>query len=133
MKVLGILCECDFCFGGGANLHPCKGGIMYGRCTVCKRHYREHQWVEVDGVLYEPERVVHTGGRRAMWVYLEQGDGWEEVDVRLSARNVGTPILWGEEVARLPASVHGCWKRKKHQELVIVRRPKRVAEPQQVE
>jgi hypothetical protein len=80
-------------------------------------HLSEHkvEGIIVDGEFYPWERIVHTGGRNAVWIYLEDG----EEAIWLSAREKGQEFEG--EVARFPASVHGCWKVKKHQELVVVK------------
>jgi hypothetical protein len=69
---------------------------------------------------------VDTGGRNAVWIYLEDGEFVEW----LSARRVGEEITewYGqpvEVVARFPASVHGCWKVSARQELVVLRKKKK--------
>jgi hypothetical protein len=70
--------------------------------------------------------VAHTNGRRAIWIYLEDGEFVEW----LSAKRVGEEITnwYGEPVevvGRFPASVHGCWKVVGRQELVVLRRKKK--------
>jgi hypothetical protein len=82
--------------------------------------------VEVEGQVYPLDGVVNTGGRRALWIFLEE----DEVAEWLSAKRVGEEIkeLWGqevEEVGRFSASVHGCWKVAGRQELVVLRRKKK--------
>jgi hypothetical protein len=80
----------------------------------------------VEGQVYSLDRVVNTGGRRAVWIYLEDGEFVEW----LSAKRVGEEITdwYGQPVevlARFPASVHGCWKVATRQELVVLRRKKK--------
>jgi hypothetical protein len=77
----------------------------------------------VEGIVYPIEKVVNTGGRRAIWIYLEDG----EIVEWLSAKRVGEEITdwYGhpvEVIARFPASVHGCWKVVARQELVVLRK-----------
>jgi len=125
MKVLGELCQCRLCRKSGSEgpagrWWPC--GCIIGQET--DDHYTHKvEGVEVEGQVYPLDRVVNTGGRRALWIFLEEG----EVAEWLSAKRVGEEIkeLWGqevEEVGRFPASVHGCWKVACRQELVVLRR-----------
>jgi hypothetical protein len=115
MKVLGRLCSCKFCSPDRvAYWYPC--GCQVGR--EVDEHLSGHrvEGIVVDGEFYPWDRVVHTGGRNAVWIYL---DGDEEA-IWLSARK--RDMRFENEVARFPASVHGCWKIVKHQELVIVKK-----------
>jgi len=118
MKVLGILCNCKFCLPTvrRAVWYPCE-------CIIGledPKHYSEHkvEGILIDGQFYPYERIVHTGGRNAIWIYVDE----DEEAIWLSARKRGTEFE--NEIARFPASVHGCWKIKKHQELVIVKKIK---------
>jgi len=122
MKVLGQLCGCEFCIAGDPQgyWYPC--GCPIGRETE-DHHKHKVEGVQVEGDVYSLDRVVNTGGRYAIWIYLEEG----EVVEWLSARRVGEKITnwYGEpveEIARFPASVHGCWKVVCRQELVVLRR-----------
>ena len=128
MKVLGELCQCRLCRKSGSKgpagrWWPC--GCIIGQET--DDHYTHKvEGVEVEGQVYPLDRVVNTGGRRALWIFLEE----DEVAEWLSAKRVGEEIkeLWGqevEEVGRFPASVHGCWKIGCRQELVVLRRKKK--------
>jgi hypothetical protein len=74
----------------------------------------------VNGISYPVKRVKNTGGRRADYFFLEDG---EEV-IWHTAGQVGDPIEDPnlEEVARFGASVHSCWKVRGNQEVVVVRR-----------
>jgi hypothetical protein len=112
MKILGTLCGCKLCDGKPAFWYPCG-------CRVGKECSHRPTHLELDGELYPIERLVTTGGRMADWIYLEPGeDAW-----RLSARKKGMALHEDYEViARLPASVHGCYKVRLHQELVIYRK-----------
>jgi hypothetical protein len=79
----------------------------------------------VEGQVYPLDGVVHTNSRRALWIYLEDG----EIAEWLPARRVGEEITewYGhpvEVVGRFPASVHGCWKVIARQELVVLRKKK---------
>lgn len=69
-------------------------------------------------VLYAPgaptPRVVTTGGRNPSAIVLEKN----ERAIRLSAYRAGSPV--DGELARFPASDHGCWKINTRQELVVV-------------
>ena len=116
MKVLGVLCNCRFCTPTKkAVWHPC--GCVIGK--EGSEHFRHRvEGIIVDGQFYPWERIGHTGGRNAVWIYLD-----EDEEARwLSAGKRGTEFE--NEIARFPASVHGCWKIKKHQELVIVKKIK---------
>jgi len=118
MKVLGVLCSCELCSPEkAAYWHPC--GCQVGREVVGHLSGHKVEGVVVDGEFYPWERMVHTGGRNAVWIYLEEG----EEAIWLSANKKG--MRFENEVARFPASVHSCWKVKKHQELVIVRKDNR--------
>jgi len=134
MKVLGRLCNCWLCAKSSNSdkkvgfWYPCGcqiedsdtnfiGGVRH---TVgAARHVI--QGVQVDGEIYPIDRVVNTGGRYALWIYLDN----DEVATMLPAKQVGQEITdWNgkpvEIVARFPASVHGCVKVVKHQELVVL-------------
>jgi hypothetical protein len=115
MKVLGVLCSCDLCSTEkSAYWYPC--GCRIGQEEP--GHLSEHkvEGVVVDGEIYPWNRIVHTGGRNALWIYLEEG----EEAIWLSAKERGKEFE--NEIARFSASVHSCWKVKKHQELVIVKK-----------
>ncbi len=125
MKVLGELCQCRLCRPSGSKgpiglWWPC--GCIIGQ--EADDHYTHKvEGVEVEGQVYPLDRVVATGGRRATWIYLEDG----EVAEWLPARRVGEEITewYGHPVevsARFPASVHGCWKVVCRQELVVLRK-----------
>jgi hypothetical protein len=115
MKVLGVLCNCKFCSPDKkAYWYPCN-------CVVGQEvegHLSEHKvkGLIVDGEFYPWNRIVHTGGRDAIWIYLEEG----EEAIWLSAKERGKEIE--NEIARFFASVHSCWKIQKHQELVIIKK-----------
>ena len=122
MKVLGVLCSCRFC-------RPTKKGYWYENGRTYPITNPEHAYVcdaesvMVDGEIYPIDRLVHTGGRDAIWIYLEEG----EFAVLLNKKQVGMEITeWDnapvEVIARFPASVHGCTKIVKHQELVILKK-----------
>jgi len=120
MKVLGSLCQCHLC-------HPKNGGFWYPcGCPITESSHIHHphdvQGVQVDGQVYPIDRVVHTGGRWATWIHLDEG----EVAEMLTKKEVGKEIKeWNgqpvEIIARFPASVHGCYKCTLHQELVVLR------------
>jgi hypothetical protein len=125
MKVLGELCQCRLCKSSGSKgpagrWWPC--GCIIGQER--DDHYtHEVEGVEVEGQVYPIDRVKDTGGRRAVWIYLEDGEFVEW----LPARRVGEEITdwYGhpvEVLARFPASVHGCWKVVARQELVVLRK-----------
>ena len=117
MKVLGTLCNCRFCMPTvkGAVWHPC--GCIIGR--EAPEHFAHKvEGIVVEGQVYPLERIVHTGGRNALWLFLDK----DEEAIWLSANKRGTEFE--NEVARFPASVHGCWKIQARQELVIVKRIK---------
>jgi hypothetical protein len=125
MKVLGELCGCLLCRKSGSRgpqgyWHPC--GCPIGMESE-DHHLHPVDCVMVEGVVCPLDRVVSTGGRRALWIYLEE----DEFVEWLSARRVGERInMEGvEEVGRFPASVHGCWKVVGRQELVVLRRKKK--------
>ena len=128
MKVLGELCQCRLCRSSGSKGPACRWwpcGFIIGQET--DDHYTHKvEGVEVDGRVYQLDRVRNTGGRRATWIYLEDVEFVEW----LSAKRVGEEIIewYGqpvEIVARFPASVHGCWKVVARQELVVLRRKKK--------
>jgi len=121
MKVLGELCQCQLC--------SCKNGGFWYPCgcpieeTNPIHHLHDVQGIQVNGQVYPVNRVVHTGGRRALWIYLEDGEFAE----MLNKKQVELPIKeWNgqpvEVIARFPASVHGCYKIAMHQELVVMKR-----------
>ena len=115
MRVLGILCGCRLCKGGPAYWRPC-GCRVGDYCPHSPTH------IEVNGELFPVDRVVNTGGRRAMWILLEGDEEYAFLSARergLSFEELGWKDV--EEVCRLPASVHSCWKIQCHQELVIYR------------
>jgi hypothetical protein len=125
MKVLGQLCGCRLCVAGDPQgyWHPC--GCPIGR-EADDHDKHKVEGVMVEGQVYPLDRVVDTGGRNAVWIYLEDGEFVEW----LSARRVGEEITewYGqpvEVVARFPASVHGCWKVSARQELVVLRKKKK--------
>jgi hypothetical protein len=114
MKVLGVLCSCKFCSPNKvAYWYPC--GCRIGQ--EIPEHLSGHkvEGIVIEGEFYSWDKVVHTGGRNAIWIYLEDG----EEAVWLSANKRGK--RFENEVARFPASVHGCWKVVKNQELVIIK------------
>ena len=123
MKVLGSLCQCQLCHPK----HPEKAGFWYPcGCPITETHYTHHphdvQGVQVNGTVYPIDRVVYTGGRWALWIYLEDG----EIAVMLDKKQVGSEITeWNgqpvEVVVRFSASVHGCYKLSMHQELVVLK------------
>jgi hypothetical protein len=65
---------------------------------------------------------VYTGGRYGKWILLDD----DEEYVWLTSPKVGFTLeelgIEGEEVARFPASVHGCWKVRKNQEVVVYKK-----------
>jgi len=120
MKVLGVLCQCKFC-------NPDKKGFWHpSNDPITSPDYAyiyDAEAVRVENQIYSLERVVHTGGRDAIFLYLDDG----EFAVMLSKKQVGMEIKeWDgkpvEVIARFPASVHGCYKIVKHQELVILKK-----------
>ena len=121
MKVLGELCQCQLCScNNGGFWYPCGCPVKE---TDPANHPHDIQGVQVNGQVYPIDRVVHTGARRATWIYLENGEFAE----MLTKKQVGIPIKeWNgqpvEVVARFPASVHGCYKIAMHQELVVMKR-----------
>jgi hypothetical protein len=117
MKVLGILCNCKFCSPTvkQAVWYPC--GCVIGQ-EVPEHYKHKVDGILVDGQIYPLERIVQTGGRNAVWIYLDE----DEEAIWLSAGKRGTKFE--NEIARFDASVHGCWKVKLHQELVIVKKIK---------
>jgi hypothetical protein len=93
--------------------------------------FKDHDKHKVEGVLvegrvYPLDRVVDTGGRNAVWIYLEDGEFVEWLPTKRVGEEItewyGQPV---EVVARFPASVHGCWKVMARQELVVLRRKKK--------
>jgi hypothetical protein len=122
MRVLGQLCGCKFCGSGDPQgfWYPC--GCPIGR-EADDHNLHTVEGVLVEGQVYSLDRVVNTGGRHAVWIYLEDG----EVVEWLSAKRAGEEITewYGhpvEEIARFPASAHGCWKVRRRQELVVLRK-----------
>jgi hypothetical protein len=121
MKVLGELCQCWLCSTkNGGFWYPCGCPIEE---TDPFHHPHNVQGVQVNGQVYPIDRVVHTGARRALWIYLEDGEFAE----MLTKKQVGMDIKeWSgqpvEVVARFPASAHGCYKIAMHQELVVMKR-----------
>jgi hypothetical protein len=117
MKDLGVLCNCRFCAPYrsqvDARWQPC--GCQLG--SDCE-HWSSRD-VLFEGEVYPRERVIHTGGRYGKYLLLE-GD---EEYVWLTSPKTGSSLeklgIEGQEVARFPASVHGCWKVKKNQEVVV--------------
>jgi hypothetical protein len=124
MKVLGSLCQCNLCH----HKSPENAGFWYPcGCPITETNYIHHphdvQGVQVGGQVYPIDRVVHTGGRWATWIYLEDGEFAEMLTKKQVGSEIteinGQPV---EVVARFPASVHGCHKLSMHQELVVVKR-----------
>jgi len=123
MKVLGSLCQCHLCHPKNTE----KAGFWYPcGCPITESSHIHHphyvQGVQVEGQVYPIDRIVHTGGRWALWIYLEDG---ETVEV-LTKREVGSEITEVngqpvEVIERFPASVHGCHKLSMHQELVVLK------------
>ena len=121
MKVLGELCQCHLC-------HSKQGGFWYPcGCPIKESdpayHPHDVQGVQVDGQVYLINRVVHTGGRWATWIYLDA----DEFAEMLPKKRVGIPIKeWNGQpvkvIARFPATVHGCHKLAMHQELVVMKK-----------
>jgi hypothetical protein len=128
MKVLGRLCNCSLCAKSSYKnkkqgfWHPCGcpvnlqdtyliGGARHG--LGAQKH--PIQGVVVDGIIYDINRIVQTGGRCALWVYLEEC----EQHTVLPANQVGQEIEG--EVIRFMATVHGCHKVSLNQQLVIWR------------
>jgi len=114
MKILGVLCNCRFCTPTvkEAFWHPC--GCVIGQ-EVPEHYKHKIEGIIVDGQFYSYECIVHTGGRNALWLFLDK----DEEAIWLSAKQKG--IKFENEIARFPASVHGCWKIQARQELVIVK------------
>jgi hypothetical protein len=79
--------------------------------------------IEVEGQVYPIDRVVDTNSRRAIWIYLEDGEFVEWLPAKRVGEEItdwyGQPV---EVVGRFPASVHGCWKVGCRQELVVLRK-----------
>jgi len=120
MKVLGKLCQCHICFK--STYAGKKKGFWYPcGCQIIEPHPNLHnnhpvQGVEVEGCVYPIVRVVNTGGRCALWIYLEDNEFFKF----LPAKQVGQNIE-GQVVARFPASIHGCYKIELNKEIVIWR------------
>jgi hypothetical protein len=131
MKVLGRLCSCSWCIKSSYNnkkdgfWHPCGcpvslqdtywiGDVRHG--LGADKH--PIQGVVVDDVIYDIKQVVTTGGRCALWVYLEENEQY----TILPAKRVGQKIEG--EVIRFMATVHGCHKVSLNQQLVIWRSSK---------
>jgi len=120
MKVLGVLCQCKFCRADK------KGFWHPGNYPITSPNYGyiyDADSIMVEGQVYPLKRLVHTGGRDALWIYLEDGEFAEllnkkQVGMEITEWN-GAPV---EVIARFPASVHGCSKIVKHQELVILKK-----------
>jgi hypothetical protein len=128
MKILGRLCNCSLCSNSSYKnkkqgfWHPCGCLINLGDTywidnTRHGLNADKHpiQGVLVDGMIYDIKRVVHTGGRNALWIYLEEGEEF----LFLPAKQVGQEI--DGELARFMATIHGCHKVSLNQELVIWR------------
>jgi hypothetical protein len=113
MKVLGRLCSCRLCSPDKVAHWDC--GCRIGQ-EVPEHLSEQVEGIVVEGNFYALDKVVHTGGRNAIWIYLEEN----EEAIWLSSNEKGEKFE--NEVARFPASVHDCWKVKKHQELVIVKK-----------
>lgn len=118
---LGVLCCCRFCRSEIEARFSCGNPIILGYCS-CGRYWRDHAFIVLPDAEYPLSRVVVTGGRRARWIVLEG----EERAVHLSARKVG--IEMKGVVARFAASVHGCWKIRKNQEIVVVKEGEKCSE-----
>lgn len=111
MKVVRSFCDCQFCILG-VNEVPAECCHRYrpgGWCPECKCWTRP---VLPEGCV----SYVETGGRRPVLIFLEPGEDY----VWLSRKEVGTPVEG--EIARFPASIHGCDKIVKRQEIVIVKK-----------
>jgi hypothetical protein len=130
MKVIGRLCNCSLCAKSSYKnkkqgfWHPCGcpvslqdtfwiGGVRHG--LGADKH--PIQGVVVDGKIYDINRIVQTGGRCALWIYLD-----DENYTLLPAKRVGQEIEGA--VGRFMATVHGCHKVSLNQELVIWRSSK---------
>jgi hypothetical protein len=133
MDFLGRLCNCSLCAKSSYKnkkqgfWHPCGcpvslhdtfwiGGARHG--LGAQKH--PIQGVVVDGKIYDINRIVQTGGRCALWIYLDNTEDY----LLLPANQVGDEItnLNGipvQVINRFPASVHGCYKVKLNQELII--------------
>jgi hypothetical protein len=114
MKVLGVLCNCRFC-------SPTKKAVWYPCGCVIGQEVSEHFKHEVKGIIvdnqvYPLERIVQTGGRNSIWIFLDE----DERAIWLSAKEKGKNFE--NEIARFPASVHGCWKIQARQELVVIKK-----------
>jgi hypothetical protein len=115
---LGVQCSCRFC-------RPYRDRLVDARWQPCGcplgAACRHDSRLVVEGIEYPPDRVVHTGGRCGRCLLLDDGEQY----VWLAAGQRGSPLadlgLRGVEIARLPASAHGCWKTHKRQEVVIYR------------
>ena len=121
MKVLGELCQCWLCSTkNGGFWYPCGCPIKE---TDPIHHPHDVQGVQVNGQVYPIDRVVHTGARRAIWIYLEDGEFAEMLNKKQVGMDIkewnGQPV---EVITRFPASVHGCYKLAMHQELVVMKR-----------
>jgi hypothetical protein len=123
MKIIGKLCKCWLCMKSSqcpdeGVWHPCG-------CQIKEDYYyHQHpvQGVRVGDQIYAIKRIITTGGRNALWIYLDNGEDF----LLLPAKQVGKEIrelngLPVQIVGRFPASVHGCGKVKLHQEIVVWR------------
>jgi len=124
MKVLGSLCQCHLCHPK----NPEKAGYWYPcGCPITETSHIHHphdvQGIKVGDGIYPIDRVVHTGGRWALWIYLEDREFAEMLTKKQAGMDItewnGQPV---EVVARFSASVHGCYKLSMHQELVVLKK-----------
>jgi hypothetical protein len=127
MKELGVLCNCKFCRANSNARFENGDPVEADDYNTVSLYDRErNKYIIVDGEKYPIDRVVHTGGRRALWIYLEDGEeaillsskGKSFVDGRTKEE-----ILKEYEIIKeYEATVHSCSKIQCHQKLLIVKK-----------
>ncbi|MBX0313045.1 MAG: hypothetical protein JHC31_14990, partial [Sulfurihydrogenibium sp.] len=127
MKELGVLCNCKFCRANSnarfENGDPVEADDYN---TVSLYDREKNKYIIVDGVKYPLNRIVHTGGRRSVWIFLEEN---EEAILLSSKGKSFTDGRTKEEIEKeyeilkeYEASIHGCYKLTCHQTLLIVKK-----------
>jgi len=126
MKELGMLCHCRYCLSKVDAVFDNGQPVEASYNNSIPSYYSDCKYIIVNGVKFPIERIVHTGGRYATWVYLEEN----EKVIILSAN--GKSFTDGKTkkeiekeyniIAEYEASIHGCSKIQCHQTLLIVKR-----------
>jgi hypothetical protein len=127
MVELGVLCTCKWCKSNAGAIFDNGEPVEADHYNSISLYHKERcKYLILNGVSYPLDRVVHTGGRRAIWIFLEPG---EEVFI-LSSR--GRDFSTGKTIDEIKkeyeiikeyeASVHGCSKIQCHQTMLIARK-----------